>query len=113
MPAQRPSSPNGPIRVISADAQPLFRDALARAIRQDRKLDLVAEAENAEELASAIRHLAPDVAVVETEMLELPVKWETGSTRLLLLATEVLPVEAYDAIAQGAAGYLSKDVESP
>jgi two-component system, NarL family, nitrate/nitrite response regulator NarL len=113
MPAQRPSSANGPIRVISADAQPMFRDALARAIRQDRKLDLVAEAENAEELASAIRRLAPDVAVVEAEMLELPVKWETGSTRLLLLATEVLPVEAYDAIAQGAAGYLSKDVESP
>jgi two-component system nitrate/nitrite response regulator NarL len=113
MPAPRPSSPNGPIRVISADAQPMFRDALARAIRQDRKLDLVAEAENAEELASAIWRLAPDVAVVEAEMLELPVKWETGSTRLLLLATEVLPVEAYDAIAQGAAGYLSKDVESP
>jgi two-component system, NarL family, nitrate/nitrite response regulator NarL len=114
MPVPRPSPPLGPIRVISADAQPLFRDALARAIRQDRKLELVAEAEDAEQLASAIRRLAPDVAVVDAEIVEpLPVEWETGSTRLLLLATEVLPVEAYDAIAQGAAGYLSKNAESP
>jgi two-component system nitrate/nitrite response regulator NarL len=114
MPAPRPSPRLGPIRVISADAQPMFRDALARAIHQDRKLELVAEAEDVEQLSSAIRRLAPDVAVVEAEMLEpLPPEWETGATRLLLLATEVSPEEAYDAIAQGAAGYLSKDAESP
>jgi two-component system, NarL family, nitrate/nitrite response regulator NarL len=105
---------DGPIRVISADPQPLFRDALARAIRQDRELDLVAEAQDAGQLTAAIRRLAPDVAVVEAEMLEpLPPDWETGSTRLLLLAADVSPIEAYDAIASGAAGYLSKDSESP
>jgi two-component system, NarL family, nitrate/nitrite response regulator NarL len=113
MPASPPSPSPGPIRVISADAQPLYRDALARAIRQDRKLELVAEAQDVGQLTSAIRRLAPDVAVVEAEMLEpLPLGWETGATRLLLLATEVSPIEAYDAIAQGAAGFLSKDAES-
>jgi two-component system, NarL family, nitrate/nitrite response regulator NarL len=119
MPTPRPSPlpgrarRTGPIRVISADPQPLFRDALARAIQQDRELELVAEAQDVEQLASAIRRLAPDVAVVEAEMIEpLPPTWETGSTRLLLLAAEVSPIDAYESIALGAAGYLSKDVES-
>jgi two-component system nitrate/nitrite response regulator NarL len=120
MPRLPPSSPRGPerragpIRVISADPRPLFRDALARAIREDRELELVAEAHDVAQLAAAIRRLAPDVAVVEAEMIEpLPPEWETGSTRLLLLAAEVSPVDAYEAIALGAAGYLSKDAESP
>lgn len=120
MPRPRPSPPPGanrragPVRVVSADPRPLFRDALARAIREDRELELVAEAHDVAQLAAAIRRLAPDVAVVEAEMIEpLPPEWETGSTRLLLLAAEVSPVDAYEAIALGAAGYLSKDAESP
>ena len=116
MPVPYPSSSprNGPIRVVSADPQPLFRDALARAIREDRGLELVAEARDAGQLAAAIQQLAPDVAVVEADMIEpLPPDWDVGSTRLLLLAAEVSPIEAYDAVASGAAGYLSKDAESP
>ena len=119
MPVARPCPPyglertEGPIRVISADPHPLFHDALARAIRQDRRLDLVAEVEDTERLAAAILRLAPDVAVVDAALLEqCPGCWDAGSTRLLLLAAEVKPIEAHAAIERGAAGYVSKDADA-
>jgi two-component system nitrate/nitrite response regulator NarL len=103
----------GFIRVISADPHPLFHDSLARAIRQDRQLELVAQVEGAGQLAAAIRRLAPDVAVVDAALLEaVPPRWDQGSTRLLLLAADVKPIEAYAAIERGAGGYLSKDADA-
>jgi two-component system nitrate/nitrite response regulator NarL len=103
----------GPIRVISADAQPLFRDALARMIRQDRDFELLAEFEDVPQLADAIQRLAPEVAVVDAGLLpQLPPPWDPGATRLLLLAAEVQPVAAYAAIEAGAAGYLCKDADA-
>jgi len=112
----RPSPPTrreGPIRVISADPCPLFHDALARAIRQDRGLELVAEAEDADQLAGAIRRLAPEVAVVDAELLApRPAGWDPGCTRLLLLAAEVRPTEAFAAVELGASGYVSKDADA-
>ena len=110
MPPSPPPRRTGPIRVISADPEPLFRDALARSIRLDRKLELVAEVDDGAQLAAAIERLTPDVAVADAGLIRLPA---SGSTRLLLLAAEVTSIDAYDAVAQGAAGYLSKDAEPP
>lgn len=119
MPAALPPPPSGldrhegRVRVISADLHPLFHDALARALRQDRRFELVAQVEDAGQLAEAIRRLTPDVAVVDAGLLAaLPPGWDAGATRLLLLATEVKPTEAYAAIEGGASGYLSKDAEA-
>jgi two-component system nitrate/nitrite response regulator NarL len=112
-PQPGPSRRPGPIRVVAADPQPLFHDALARAIRQDRELELVAEAGDAVQLAEAILRFAPEVAVLDAALLEpRPPDWDPGSTRLLLLAAAVEPVKAYAAVQAGAAGYVSKDADA-
>jgi len=105
------------IRVIVADPHPLFRDALARAIEQQPRLELVAEvAEGPAALATAIR-LDADVLVIDEALLRsdgrslvdaLP---ESSPIPILLLAAEVDPAHAYAAIEAGAAGYLSKDLD--
>ncbi len=107
------------IRVLAADAQPLYRDALARAVRQRPHLQLVGEAINGRSALEAIRELRPDVAVVATALPGLDGRRVVNAvvrdgvpTRVLLLAGEASPRDAYDAIATGAAGFLSKRATS-
>jgi two-component system nitrate/nitrite response regulator NarL len=106
------------IRVVAADPQPLFRDALARAIAQQPRLELVAEvAEGPAALVTATR-LDADVLVIDEALLRsdgrslveaLPEPEQPA--RVLLLAVEVDPADAFAAIQAGAAGYLSKDLD--
>jgi len=52
-------------RVGVIDAQPLFRDALCRVIRQCPQLQLAADAGDARQALTLIRDARPDVAVVD------------------------------------------------
>jgi two-component system, NarL family, nitrate/nitrite response regulator NarL len=101
----------GPIRVVVADEQPLFRDALARALRQDRALEVVADVGDGAGLVRALRDRRPDVVLLDADMLVEPVVAAGGAARLLVLAADVRPAAAYRAVEAGAAGYLSKDAE--
>jgi len=100
----------GPIRVIAADDQPLFRDALGRALRRDRALEVVDEAAEAEALAEAIEREGPDVVLVDAALADEATA-AAGSARVLVLVAEVDAAEAHAGIAAGAAGYVSKDVD--
>jgi two-component system nitrate/nitrite response regulator NarL len=99
------------IRVISADEAPLFRDALARTIRQDSALELVDEAANTGELVAAIARQSPDVVLVDAALLDDDALAAVRSTRVLVMTEAVDAPAAYAAVEAGAAGYLSKDVE--
>lgn len=105
----------GQTRVVIADAHPLFRDGLAREIRQDRDLRVVADLANGHDALEAIRRLRPDVAVVDVDLpgLDGPriaraVAQEGLPTRVLLVAAVLRRQAAVDAVAAGARGYLSK-----
>jgi two-component system, NarL family, nitrate/nitrite response regulator NarL len=107
------SAQAGPIRVVSADQEPLFRDALGRALRQDAALELVGEAADATTLVAAIVRQRPDVVLVDPGLLAAATGAAARATRLLVLASEPDAADAYAAIAAGAAGYLSKAAEAP
>jgi two-component system, NarL family, nitrate/nitrite response regulator NarL len=105
----------GVIRVLVADDHPLYRDGIVRAIRQRAELELVGEAVDGRQALDAIRDLAPDVAVLDIKMPELDglqvlnaVSREQLATRVLVLAAAVDGALVFEAIAAGAAAYLSK-----
>jgi two-component system, NarL family, nitrate/nitrite response regulator NarL len=101
-----------PITVLVADPQPLFLAGLSRVIRLDAALHLVAEVDDDRRYLDEIRRVAPEVAVIDagpdvarilTAVAQLGL-----STRVLLAAAEVAPDSAFDALAAGARGYISK-----
>jgi two-component system nitrate/nitrite response regulator NarL len=102
------------VRVVIAGDYPLFRDGLARTIRRDPRLQLVAEADDAARALDAIRRVSPDVAVVDAEHAGFrvlrAVAQEGLSTHVALLAERVRSDQAFEAVAAGARGYLSKRV---
>jgi len=103
--------------VLIADDHPLYRDGVARAIKDWPELELLAEAGDGREALDAIRELRPDVAVLDLNMPELDgikvltalAKDEDLPTRVVLLSAATDSALVYDAIAAGAAAYLSKD----
>ena len=107
------------VSVLVADAQPLYRDAVARAVRQDVALRLLAEAEDGRAALEQIRRLQPDVAVIELELPELAgrrvidaVVRDGLPTRVVVLSALLGAEATFGAIGAGAAGYLSKSVTS-
>jgi two-component system nitrate/nitrite response regulator NarL len=104
------------IEVLLADAQPLFRDAVARVIRQDPELRLVAEAEDGRAALTEINRHAPAVAVVARDLGELDgdsvlaaVTRERLPTRVLMLDAAPGP-ETWSLLGDGAAGVISRRV---
>jgi DNA-binding NarL/FixJ family response regulator len=108
-------SASGQIRVLVADRQPLFRDAVARAVRQRAHLKLAAEAGDGRRALELMRRDAPDVAIVGVDLplldghavLNAVVRDEL-STRVLLVTPTSDAKGGYDAIAAGACGWFSK-----
>jgi two-component system nitrate/nitrite response regulator NarL len=103
-----------PIRVVVADGQPLFLDGLARAIRQDSGLQLVAAREDGPAALAAIRELRPDVAVVGLDLPALDGRRVAAAVARDALPTAVVVLAdgagpgVYEAVAGGARGCLSK-----
>jgi two-component system, NarL family, nitrate/nitrite response regulator NarL len=102
------------VRVLAADGQPLYRDAVARAIRERPELELVGEAGDGREALDTIGAEEPDVAVIDRTLTGLSgeqilnaVKRDGLRTRVVLLDVKPDPSEVYAALAEGAAGYAS------
>jgi two-component system, NarL family, nitrate/nitrite response regulator NarL len=114
-PAQPLHALRAPIRVLTADRQPLFREALARTVRQRAGFQLVAEVADGRAALAAIERDAPDVAIVDVglpgldgaRVLNAVIRDEVP-TRILLLSNSSVGSQAYEALAAGAAGWLSK-----
>lgn len=103
------------IRVLIADPQPIFRAGLARMILRDAGLQLAAEAADGRGALSTIRRVRPDVAVLDLELSGLDgrrvlnaVIRDRLATKIVVLTADVRPDVAFDALAAGAHGYLSK-----
>jgi two-component system nitrate/nitrite response regulator NarL len=104
----------GPIRVLVADQEPLFRDALSRALRQDAALELVAEVADAASLVAQLDARRATVALVDAALLDdaLAATVDAGHpTRLVVLAPLPSAAAAYSVVEAGAGGYLSKDTD--
>jgi two-component system, NarL family, nitrate/nitrite response regulator NarL len=104
--------------VLVADDHPLFREGIARAVRERPDLELVAEASDGRTALSLIRDVAPAVAVLDLRLPELDgialakaVTRDKLPTRVLLLSAFTEPHFVYEAMASGAAGYFSKETD--
>ncbi|MGB0093411.1 MAG: response regulator transcription factor [Solirubrobacteraceae bacterium] len=104
------------IRVLVAEDHPLYRQGLADAIRARAELALVAEAADGRAALAQIREHEPDVAVLDVKMPQLDglqvlraVRREGASTRVILLSAFIDGELVHQALAVGAAGFLSKE----
>lgn len=107
------------VRVLVADGQPLYRDAVAHAIKFRPDLELVGQTQEGATAVDQIASLQPDVALVDFHLSGVDghgvlqaVAQEELPTRVLFLSATLDPARAYEAIEAGAAGYLSKDAEA-
>lgn len=109
-------SPQARARVLVADDHPLFREGIVRAIRARPDFELVAEVGDGRAALAAIKELLPDVAVLDLRMPELDglevlnaLERDRIPTRVVLLSAFLEGSLVFDAVAAGAAAYLSKD----
>jgi two-component system, NarL family, nitrate/nitrite response regulator NarL len=107
------------VRVLAADGQPLYRDAVARAIRERPEFELVGQAGDGREALEAIGAEQPDVALIDRTLTGLSGKQVLNAvardglrTRVVLIAAHAEPGEVYAALADGAAGYLTKEADA-
>lgn len=103
------------LTILIADDHPVYRQGLERAIRERPELELVASSSDGREALERINQLEPDVAVVDVRMPGLDglkivaaVKRDDLRTKVVLLTGYEDSGAAYRALAQGAAGYVSK-----
>ncbi len=103
------------LNVLIADDHPVYREGLARAIRERPDLELVAVCEDGRDALEQISQLGPDVAVIDVRMPGLDglkivaaVSRESLNTKVILLTGFEDSTAAYRALAAGAAGYVSK-----
>jgi DNA-binding NarL/FixJ family response regulator len=104
------------IRVLVADDQALFREALAALLSVQAGIEVVGEAANGREAVEAATRLEPDVVLMD---LRMPVLDGVGATRqlpadrpgvrVLALTTFDGDEEVFAAVRAGAVGYLLKD----
>lgn len=104
------------VRVFVADDHPLVRDGLVQAMSSRPELEVVGSAGDGREALEAIRRIRPDVALLDVKMPELDgmavvraLVRDEVPTRVLFLSAYLDSGIAYRALAEGAAGFLSKD----
>ena len=104
------------VRVVVADDHPFFRDGVARGLVHSGRIEVVAEAGDGREALELIRREDPDVALVDYEMPDIDGLGVVRAavrdglrTRVLLLSAHTESAVVYQALQEGAAGYLAKD----
>jgi DNA-binding NarL/FixJ family response regulator len=60
--------PNGIIKVIIADDHALFRSGVKTALSVKKDVDLIAEADNGMQLLNLLKHMEPDVILLDIQM---------------------------------------------
>jgi DNA-binding NarL/FixJ family response regulator len=113
---ERPRSGGEPIRVVVVDDQELFRRGLTMLLRVEDDIDVVGEAGDgiaATELAAAT---VPDVILMDVRMPKrsgieacLAIKEVAPTARIIMLTVSDEEADLYDAVKNGASGYLLKD----
>ncbi len=101
--------------VVVADDHPVYREGVVRAMRETGRIEVVAEVSDGRTALSAIREHRPVVALLDLRMPELDglsvltaVVRDNLTTRVLLLSATEDSATVYEALAAGAAGYLTK-----
>lgn len=107
------------IRVLLADDQALFREALRTLISLQPDLEVAGEAANGEEALAAARVLRPEVILMDLQMPVLDgvaatrrLHTELPECRVIALTTFDDDESVFECLRAGAVGYLLKDAPS-
>jgi DNA-binding NarL/FixJ family response regulator len=105
-----------PTRVLIVDDHRLFRDGLAALIARWDEFDLVGSAPDGVEGVELARRLAPDLVLMDVRMAGMDGVEATArihehrpSTRIVMLTTSSLGEDVFNALRNGAHGYVIKD----
>lgn len=104
------------VRVVVADDHPLFREGVVRALSSSDAVDVVAEAADGAAALDLITSHRPDVALLDYRMPGMDGAQVAAAVRAGGLPTRVLLISAHDesaivyqALQQGASGFVLKD----
>jgi DNA-binding NarL/FixJ family response regulator len=105
-----------PIRVAIIDDQELFRRGLIMLVGAEDDIEVVGEASDGEDAAALAEDKAPDVILMDVRMPRmsgteacLTIKQVAPSAKIIMLTMSDEEADLYDAIKNGASGYLLKD----
>jgi DNA-binding NarL/FixJ family response regulator len=107
------------VRVLLADDQALFREALAMLLGVHDDIEVVGEAGDGAQALARVADLRPDVVLMDLRMPVLDgiaatrrVRAEHPAVRVIALTTFDDDADVFAALRAGAVGYLLKDVSS-
>jgi DNA-binding NarL/FixJ family response regulator len=104
------------VRVLIADDEPLFAEALEGILSADERIEVVGRAADGSQAVELARRLEPDVVLMDLSMPVLDgfgateqIAGSTGEVRVLVLTGSEDPADVAKARRAGATGYLTKD----
>lgn len=109
-----------PIRVVLVDDQPLVRMGLATLINSEPDLELVGDAADGREGLALLRRTLPDVVLCDIRMpvldglallAEVSADPSLAEVKVVMLTTFELDEYVFEALRNGASGFLLKDAE--
>src|ERR1700674_5046836 len=105
------------IRVLCVDDHPLIRKGIASILANETDMRLVAEASNGREAVELFRLHKPDVTLMDLRLPDLDgiaaikeIRLELPAARIIALPSYDGDQEIYQALEDGARGYLLKEM---
>jgi DNA-binding NarL/FixJ family response regulator len=107
------------VRVVVVDDQPLFREGMALVLAADPTIEVVGEAGDGREALAVVARTAPDVVLMDLSMPVMggvdaiaALRTSHPGSRVVAITTFADDELLFDALREGAAGYLLKDAGS-
>ena len=111
------SAGENPIRILSVDDHPLFRNGIAALLATQPDMCLVAEASNGREAIQQFRAHRPDITLMDLQMPEMnglealmAIRGEFPEARVIMLTTYSGDVQVMRSMQVGARAYLIKNL---
>jgi DNA-binding NarL/FixJ family response regulator len=113
---QRAKTGGEPIRVVVVDDQELFRRGLTMLLNVEEDIEVVGEASDGSSAADLAASTVPDVVLMDVRMPKQSgieachsIKDVAPNSRIIMLTVSDEEADLYDAVKNGASGYLLKD----
>ncbi len=105
-----------PVRVVVVDDQELFRRGLVMLLHAETGIEVVGEAGDGEAGVELVLSAAPDVVLLDVRMPKrsgidacAAIKEAVPTTKIVMLTASDEEADLYEAVKNGASGYLLKD----